>query len=126
MTSIMDEKSFVTLVESTLKDIEAQIEASGADIELDFESDGILTLEFDDGSKIIINRHLPAREIWVAARSGGFHFRPENGLWQNTRENIELYALLTRVILDHSADLIDLSQHNFQAPVPQSSQNKSN
>lgn len=116
MTPIMDEKSFAALVETTLKDIETQLEASGADIELDFEADGILTLEFNDGSKIIINRHLPAREIWVAARTGGFHFRPENGFWKNTRENIELYTLLTRVILEHSTGTIDLNMCNFKAP----------
>ncbi|MDW8468288.1 MAG: iron donor protein CyaY [Burkholderiales bacterium] len=35
----------------------------------------MLEIEFDDGAKIVVNRHTPAREIWVAARSGGLHFR---------------------------------------------------
>ena len=38
-------------------------------------NDGILEIECEDGSKLIVNRHVPNREIWVAARSGGFHFR---------------------------------------------------
>ena len=40
-------------------------------------NDGILEIDCGDGGKIIVNRHVPNREIWVAARSGGFHFRAE-------------------------------------------------
>ena len=42
-------------------------------------NDGILEIDCGDGGKIIVNRHVPNREIWVAARSGGFHFRPREG-----------------------------------------------
>jgi CyaY protein len=50
----------------------AHIEQALEDADLDFETpaDGIIEVEFEDGSKIIINRHGVAREIWVAARSG--------------------------------------------------------
>ncbi len=54
-------------------DIEEAIEASGADIDYDTAGD-ILTLEFDNASQIIINKQTPLSQIWVAARSGGFHF----------------------------------------------------
>ena len=55
---------------------------------LDFElkAGGIVEIEFDDGSKIIVNRHGAAREIWVAARSGGFHFRWDGAAWRDTRD----------------------------------------
>lgn len=43
---------------------------------IDFESENeILTLDFPDRSRIIINKQRPLQEIWVAARSGGFHYR---------------------------------------------------
>ncbi|MDA8390978.1 MAG: iron donor protein CyaY [Gammaproteobacteria bacterium] len=42
---------------------------------IDFESENeILTLEFPDRSRIIINKQRPLKEIWVAARSGGYHY----------------------------------------------------
>src|SRR3982751_3074431 len=59
---------------------------------------GILEVECDDGSKIIVNRHVPNREIWVAARSGGFHFRPAAGRWCDTRSGDELAAALARLV----------------------------
>jgi CyaY protein len=42
-------------------------------------------LNFDDGSKIIVNRHGAAKEMWVAAKSGGFHFRWDGSAWRDTR-----------------------------------------
>ena len=78
----------------------ARIEQALEDADLDFETpaDGIIEVEFDDGSKIIINRHGVAREIWVAARSGGFHFRPQDGGWIDTKDGEPLYAKLAALI----------------------------
>lgn len=69
----MNESEFNQLAEQTLIAIEDAIESSGADIDYDTAGD-ILTLEFDNGSQIIINKQTPLSQIWVAARSGGFHF----------------------------------------------------
>ncbi len=63
-------------------DIEEAVEASGADI--DFDTAGnILTLEFVNGSQIIVNKQTPLSQIWIAARSGGFHFNYDGNrqLW---------------------------------------------
>lgn len=78
----MDESEFIQLAEKTLIAIEAAIEDSDADIDYDI-SGQILTLEFATGSQIIINRQTPLRQIWVAARSGGFHFsyNPNKQRW---------------------------------------------
>ena len=73
-------------------------------------NDGILEIECADGSKLIVNRHVPNREIWVAARSGGFHFRADGGVWRDTRSGGELAAQLTRVLRDQSGLAVDLSQ----------------
>ncbi|MND06491.1 frataxin-like protein [compost metagenome] len=54
-------------------------------------------MEFADGGKIVINRHNAAREIWVAARSGGFHFRYDSGRWWDSRNDSELFAALSRL-----------------------------
>jgi CyaY protein len=78
----------------------ARIEAALEDADLDFETpaDGIVEIAFDDGGKIIVNRHGVAREIWVAARSGGFHFKPQAGGWVDTRDGTPLFDKLAALI----------------------------
>jgi CyaY protein len=78
----------------------ARIEQVLEDADLDFETpaDGIVEVEFDDGSKLIINRHGVAREIWVAARSGGFHFKPQGADWVDTKSGEPLYDKLAALI----------------------------
>lgn len=69
----MNESEFNRLAEQAMVDIEEAVEACGADIDYDTISE-ILTLEFENGSKIIINKQTPLSQLWVAAQSGGFHF----------------------------------------------------
>ncbi|MGA7181592.1 MAG: iron donor protein CyaY [Thiobacillaceae bacterium] len=96
----MDDKEFGNLALTALNRIQTGLENA----ELDFETpaDGILEIEFEDGSKIVINRHNPAQEIWVAARSGGFHFRPTGGIWKDSRDSEDLYVKLARLIAQQS------------------------
>ena len=58
-----------------------------------------LTLEFANGSKIIISRQTPVRQIWVAAKSGGFHydFHAQSGVWKNEKGGAELMAELEQL-----------------------------
>lgn len=98
----MDENTFLDRADAEMLRLEAAIEkatdAAGIDLDIESKPGGILELEFADGSKIIINRHAAAREIWVAARSGGFHYRPDGERWINTRDGEELYTALARLI----------------------------
>jgi CyaY protein len=94
----MDETEFEAAAGAALEQIERAIEASGAELDFELKAGGILEIEFDDGSKIIVNRHSAAREIWVAARSGGFHFRWDGGSWRDTRSGEELFAALSELV----------------------------
>lgn len=98
----MDEAAFNDLAEAELARIEARLEACGVDLDLEMKPGGVLEVEFDNGTKLIINRHSAAREIWVAAKSGGFHFRPQAGAWIAGRDGSELYATLARVVAEQS------------------------
>src|SRR5438105_5771838 len=80
---IMNESEFHGAVDGVLARIESAIEREGA-LEADLES-GILTITCTDGTRVIVNRQTPNREIWVAARSGGFHFAWREGQWRDTR-----------------------------------------
>ena len=91
----MNDSEFNTLADTALKQIETGLEASGADLDFAMVSAGVLEIEFADRSKIIVNRHGAAKEMWVAARSGGFHFRWDGTVWRDTRDNAELMAALS-------------------------------
>jgi CyaY protein len=93
-----------------LLDIEAAVEASGADIDFEIVSD-ILTLEFANGSKIIVNKQAPARQLWVAARSGGFHygFDPASKTWRNDQSGAELFTELSRLVSEQAGATVALA-----------------
>ncbi|WP_334157767.1 iron donor protein CyaY [Oryzomicrobium sp.] len=100
----MNDAEFNALADATLARLEAALEAAvdaGADFDFELAPGGILEVEFDDGGKIVVNRHGVAREIWVAARSGGFHFRAEDGVWKDTRDGVELFERLGALIATH-------------------------
>ena len=95
----MSESEFLAQAEATLHQIEAAFDRlNDADL-LDVEcsrSGNVLEIEFiDNGSKIIVNSQAPMREMWVAAKSGGFHYKQAGGQWVNTRDGSELFAALS-------------------------------
>src|SRR5262245_42093853 len=95
---MVTESEFEALATPVLERIEAALEASGIDVDFELKPGGVLEIEFADGSKIIVNRHAAAREIWVAARSGGFHFRWDGAGWRDSREGTELFAALSKLV----------------------------
>lgn len=103
----MTSSEFNLLVETTLAQIEQAVETSGADI--DFETTaGVLELEFDNGSKIIINRQSATQELWVAAKSGGYHYLWKDNAWRNTRDGSELFASLSRYVSEQAGEMLEL------------------
>jgi CyaY protein len=56
---------------------------------------GLLELSFPDGSKIVINAQPPLHELWLAARSGGFHFKYADGGWVDTRSGADFHEVLS-------------------------------
>ncbi len=102
----MTESEFHREVDALLGRIERAAEAT-AGIDADLEA-GILTLECPDGSRIIVNRQTPNREIWVAARSGGFHFARRDGEWRDTRSGESLPDALSRLALAQAGEALEL------------------
>jgi CyaY protein len=109
----MTESEFLALAEQTLSTIETALERASEDSDLDVEcsrSGNVLEIEFvDNGSKIIVNSQAPMQEMWVAAKSGGFHYRREAGQWINTRDGSELYAALSSMVSEQGGIPVVLS-----------------
>jgi CyaY protein len=87
--------------------LDAAIDASDADLDWSL-NDGVLTIDCGGAGKLVVNRHLPNREIWVAAKSGGFHFRAAGGRWRDSRAGEELGAALTRLLREQTGMVVEL------------------
>ena len=95
----MSESEFLALAEATLTQIATALDRLNDEDVLDVEcsrSGNVLEIEFiDNGSKIIVNSQAPMREMWIAARSGGFHYKRVGDEWVNPRDGSELFAALS-------------------------------
>ena len=103
----MSESEFLELTEATLAAIERAIDATGADIEVS-RAGNVLTLELDNGSKVVINSQAPMQQMWVAGRSGAFHYARSGQEWIDTRDGSELFAALSRLISAQGGEAVML------------------
>lgn len=104
MASIeMTDSEFLSLIDQTLSQIEEAFEAAGQRGDVDVEcsrSGSLLEIEFlDNHSKVIINSQVAIRELWVAAKLGGYHYKYDGKRWLNTRDQTELMTRLTEIAL---------------------------
>ncbi len=97
MTQTLSESEFEALADAALAALERALEASALDADVQSKGSGVLEIEFDNGTRMVINRHGAAREIWVAAKSGGFHFRYDGTAWRDSRDGSELFAAVSRL-----------------------------
>lgn len=109
MEAILDEREFNLLADAALARIESALDACGADLDFEIKPGGVIEIEFADRSKIIVNRHGAAREIWIAARSGGYHFRCDGGRWVGTRDGAELMDALSRCASEQAGETVRLA-----------------
>lgn len=91
--------------------IEAQVDAWLDDDVVDIDTHrtgGLLELSMPGGSKIVINTQPPLQEIWLAARSGGYHFKWDGGRWVD-REGEEFLARLSRSASEQAGQALNFS-----------------
>ena len=98
----MTESEFLSLADATLSRIEGALEevTQSTDVDIECSRNGnVLEIEFiDNGTKVIVNSQAPLQEMWVAAKSGGFHYKRQDERWVNTRDGSELYASLSGML----------------------------
>jgi len=99
----IDDKQFHQLGSNLLQSIEVALEAAddALDLDLDVERQGgnVINIRFRDRSVIVVNTQPPLHEIWVAAKSGGYHYRwagtVASPLWLDTKTERELLSDLS-------------------------------
>ncbi len=94
----MTETEFQQRVANTLARIEAGLDELDLNIDFERKGDSVLEIEFADDSRIIVNGQAAAQEMWIAAKSGGQHFRAQGEAWVNTRDGNELFRALSAVV----------------------------
>ncbi|MCL1962186.1 MAG: iron donor protein CyaY [Desulfovibrionaceae bacterium] len=95
----MTDPEYMDRAEALLRGIEAQCDrladSAGADIDSQCAG-GMVTLVFADRSQIVVNLQPPLHEVWLAARSGGYHYRLADGIWRDTKSGEDFFDRLSR------------------------------
>jgi CyaY protein len=95
----IDDKQFHQLGSNLLQSIEAADDELDLDLDVERQGGNVINIRFRDKSVIVVNTQPPLHEIWVAAKSGGYHYRwagtMTNPLWLDTKTGKELLSDLT-------------------------------
>ena len=102
----MTESEYNHLADVTLSRLETTLDVALVDFER--AGGGVMEIEFDDGSVIVVNKQAAAQEIWVAAKSGGFHYLWDGASWRDSRSGEELFVALSRLISAQSGTTVEL------------------
>ncbi|MDH5206101.1 MAG: iron donor protein CyaY [Hylemonella sp.] len=95
----MTDNEFLDRAEVVLRCIEANCDRINDESDADVDnqrSGGMITLVFPDKSQIVINLQKPLHEIWLAARSGGYHYKFDGQSWVDTKGQGEFFENLSR------------------------------
>jgi CyaY protein len=94
----LTDSEFRRLTDALLARIEAAVDewlqTDVVDIDA-HRTGGLLELSFPGGSKVVVNTQPPLHELWLAARSGGFHYKFVDGVWRDTRDGRDFFEVLS-------------------------------
>ena len=103
----MTDQDYMDRAESALRAIELSCDRINEDSDADIDNQrvgGMITLVFRNGSQIVINLQKPLHEIWMAARSGGYHYKFDGQHWMDTKGAGEFFAHLSREASSQSGE----------------------
>jgi CyaY protein len=95
---VMTDLEFLDRAELLLQAVELACDRINDEGEADIDNQrvgGMITLTFENRSQIIINLQKPLHEVWLAARSGGYHFKFDGQQWADTKGQGEFFARLS-------------------------------
>lgn len=109
----MTDLEYLDRAESLLASVEASCDRinDGTDADIDNQRvGGMVTLTFPDRSQIIVNLQKPLHEVWMAARSGGFHYKWDGQAWRDTKAGSEFFADLSRYASEQAGTALAFRQ----------------
>jgi len=117
----INDKQFYQLGANVLHSIEVALEAADdeLDLDLDVERQGgnVINIRFKDRSVIVVNTQAPLHEIWVAAKSGGYHYRwagtTSQPLWLDTKTGRELLSDLSEFASAQAGQAVKIQLMNL-------------
>ena len=95
----MTDSEFLDLAENLLRSVEASCDRINDQNLADIDNQRVgamVTLVFSNGSQIVINLQKPLHEVWLAAKSGGYHFKFDGQQWSDSKGQGEFFAQLAR------------------------------
>jgi CyaY protein len=105
----MTETEFDERISAILDIIETQADEwyDKLDVDVDAKREAnVLNLLFDNKVPVVINSQAPMQELWVAAPSGGFHYRFDGQHWKDTRGGLDLHEALSQIFSDATGHAI--------------------
>ncbi|WP_445495435.1 iron donor protein CyaY [Photorhabdus sp. SF281] len=104
----MNDSEFHQLADQLMFYIEEQLDNYDGNADIDCETNGgVMTLSFENDSKIIINRQEPFHQIWLATKNGGYHFGYKDDQWICDRSGGNFLAMLAQSITEQSGELFN-------------------
>ena len=95
----MTDPEYMDRAEAALAAIERSCDRINDESDVDIDNQrvgGMITISFQNGSQLIVNLQKPLQEIWLAARSGGYHYRHDGLAWVDTKTGEEFFGNLSR------------------------------
>ncbi len=95
----MTDPEYMDRAEAALAAIERGCDRINDATDVDIDNQrvgGMITITFGNGSQLIVNLQKPLQEIWLAARSGGYHYRHDGHAWVDTKTSEEFFGNLSR------------------------------
>ncbi len=105
----MTDSEFMDHAENLLKAVEASCDRINDENRADIDNQrvgGMVTLVFSNQSQIVINLQKPLHEIWMAAKSGGYHYKYDGREWMDTKGQGEFFANLSRFASEQAGCVI--------------------
>ena len=104
----MNDSQYHQMVDDILIQLEEALD--DCEVDIDYESaEGILTLIFLNGTKIILNKQSPLHQLWVATKFNGHHFNFQDDKWIDERTGVEFWSFIDEAASKQAEQPVSLS-----------------
>ncbi|MCG8709762.1 iron donor protein CyaY [Brenneria sp. 4F2] len=103
----MNDSEFHQLADELMLRLEETLDQFDGDADIDYETNGgVMTLTFENKSKIVINRQEPLHQVWLATKTGGYHFNYQDKRWVCDRSGEDFTSLLSEACSMQSGETV--------------------